>query len=273
MKLAASNIAWTADADSAAAARLRAAGVEALEAAPSRLFSDIPGTSNDRAKAVAAHWRVQGLPILSMQSLLYGCPDLRLFGSAADQRALVAHLEKVIGLAGAMGCRALVFGSPGNRQKGARSFAQAAQEAAPVFRDIGDICAAAGPTFCLEANAAAYGCDFMTCLQEAGDVVALVNHAHVRLVLDTGNMALSGDGPDDAVAVAPMIAHMHASAPQLAPLAGFDGFVRSVLAALPPSTGDLILTLEMRAAGEGLAALEAAAGNAALLSGLLEDAA
>lgn len=274
MKLAVSNIAWTAEADMAAPARLRAAGVEALEIAPSRLFANVVETSLDRARAVAAHWRLQGLPILSMQSLLYGHPDLQLFGAAADQKAFVSHLDKVIGLAGIIGCRALVFGSPGNRKKGALGFAQAARQAAPLLRDIGNLCAAAGTTFCLEANATAYGCDFMTSLQEAAEVVALVDHPRVRLVLDTGNMALAGDGPDDARVVAPMIAHLHASAPQLSPLAGFDGFVHSVLAALPTETcKDLILTLEMRASGTGTAALDAAAGNAALLSGLLEDAA
>lgn len=250
MKLAVSNIGWAADADATIADRLVAAGADAIEVAPGRIFNDLAQAHVADAAKVADLWAGCGLPVVSMQALLFGQPDLRLFGDLADRHALMAHLRHVMTLAGALGCGPLVFGSPRNRLKGERSFTQARDAAVGIFREIGDIAAKTNTVFCLEANARAYGCDFMTVLAEAIEVVAAVDHPAVRLVVDTGNMALEGEAPRAVAEAAPFVAHFHMSAPELAPIAAHAGFIGAVLGELRRGGYDGVATVEMRAGAQ-----------------------
>lgn len=246
MRLAVSNIGWTEAEDATILPRLRDAGVEAIEVAPGRIFADVPGATAAEAKAIGARYRDAGLPIVSMQALLFGRPELTLFGTAEEVQPLLDHLSHVIKLAGALGCGPLVFGSPRNRLKGERSFAAARDEAVPVLRRIGAMAEASGTVFCLEANAADYGCDFMTRLAEAGDVAAAAGHPGVGQVADTGNMIMMGEEPEAIRPVAPHVRHVHVSAPQLGPVADVVAFVERVMPVLRDVGYDSVVTVEMR---------------------------
>ena len=250
MRLAVSNIGWTDAEDATILPRLRDAGVDAIEVAPGRVFADALSATIADAEAIGARYADAGLPIVSMQALLFGRPELTLFGSADEVQPLVAHLGHIIKLAGALGCGPLVFGSPGNRKKGERSFDAARDEAVPVLRQIGAKAEAAGTVFCLEANATAYGCDFMTKLAEAGAVAAAVSHPGVGQVVDTGNMMMMEEAPDAIRAIAPHIRHVHVSAPQLGPVAAHAAFVGQVIPVLDDLGYNSVVTLEMRP-GEG----------------------
>ena len=246
MKLAVSNIAWTEADDAAALPRLRDAGVEALEVAPGRVFADALNATIADAEKIGGQFANAGLPIGSMQSLLFGRPELTLFGSGQDQQELLAHLTQIISLAGALGCGPLVFGSPKNRLRGDRSFLEAADEATPILKLIGDIAVQHGCTFCLEANASGYGCDFMTVLGEASAVAAKSEHPGVAQVVDTGNMMMAGETP---AAVEPVIAgvrHLHISAPNLGPVAEHKTFIEDVIARAISAGYDATITVEMR---------------------------
>lgn len=250
MRLAVSNIGWTEAEDATILPRLRDAGVDAIEVAPGRIFPDVPGATVAEAEAIGAQYREAGLPVVSMQALLFGRPELSLFGTAAEVQPLLDHLSHVVKLAGALGCGPLVFGSPRNRLKGERSFAAARDEALPVLRRIGAMAEASGTVFCLEANASDYGCDFMTRLAEAGDMAAAAGHPSVAQVADTGNMMMMGEEPDAIRAVAPHIRHAHVSAPQLGPVAAQAAFVERVIPVLRDVGYDSVVTVEMRP-GEG----------------------
>lgn len=257
MRLAVSNIGWTEAEDATIAPQLRGAGAEAIEVAPGRVF-DTPATATpEEARDVSAHWTAQGLPVVSMQALLFGQGDLRLLGDAADATAMTGYLEHIIGLAGALGCGPLVFGSPRNRLKGDMDFAAARDRAVPVLRRIGAIAAGQGTTFCLEANATGYGCDFMTRLGEAADVVRAVDHPAVALVADTGNMLMEGETAPALEAVMDLVAHVHVSAPQLGPVTDHAPFLREVFAVLRAAGYDRGVTLEMRS-GDTAALLQGA---------------
>lgn len=249
MRLAVSNIGWSEAEDASIPPRLRDAGVDAIEVAPGRVFADVPSATMVEAEAIGARHREAGLPIVSMQALLFGRPELTLFGTAAEVQPLLEHLSHVMKLAGALGCGPLVFGSPRNRLKGSRSFAEAREEAVPALRRIGAMASAAGTVFCLEANAVDYGCDFMTSLAEAGEVAAAAGHPGVGQVVDTGNMMMMGEEPDAIRAVAPHIRHVHVSAPQLGPVAAQVAFVRRVIPVLRDIGYDSVVTLEMRPGG------------------------
>lgn len=255
MKLAVSNIGWTAEEDATVAPLLRDAGAVAIEVAPGRVFETPAVATPEEARSFAANWADQGLPVASMQALLFGQVDLRMFGDAETQAAHEAYLAHIIALAGALGCGPLVYGSPRNRARGEMGFAQARDAAIPGLRRIGDIAEAHGCVFCLEANATGYGCDFMTTLAEAGEVARATDHVAVAQVVDTGNMLMEGEAPDAVDAVVDQTAHLHLSAPQLGPVHEQAAYVEEVITRLRGHGYDGSVTLEMRP-GSGDAPLE-----------------
>ncbi|MGV6847590.1 MAG: sugar phosphate isomerase/epimerase family protein [Marinibacterium sp.] len=247
MKLAVSNIGWSAAEDATIAPALIAAGADAIEVAPGRLFEAPAETTARTAEAAARHWTSLGLPIVSMQALLFGQGDLALLGSAQEQDRIVAYLDRIITLAGRLGCGPLVFGSPKNRVRGDLDFDAATRVALPALRRIGEAAEARGCVFCLEANATGYGCDFMTRVDEAAAVVRAVDHPGVRLILDTGNMAMENEDPAALVPHAGLIAHVHFSAPQLASVLPVRDRLSATLGHLRSAGYDRTITLEMRA--------------------------
>ena len=246
MRLAISNIAWRQPTDNAIAPCLIAAGAEALEVAPARIHSNPADVSAAQAASIRALWEGRNLPIVSMQALLFGAPELVLFGSDSAREAMVERLAATITLAGQLGCGPLVFGSPLNRLKGERAFDEALAESVPVFRRIGTYAAAAGCIFCIEANATGYGCDFMTKLVEAASLVENVSVSSVGLVVDTGNMEMAGDDIDDLKRVIPLVRHLHISRARLAPVDETAELARRVLRTLKGEGYDGIVTIEMR---------------------------
>ena len=246
MRLAVSNIGWSADQDATIAPVLRAAGAQAIEVAPSRLFADIAATTTAQARGIAAAQAGTGLPIISMQALLFGQADLLLFGRDPAAQDLQAYLNHVLQLAGSLGCGPLVFGSPRNRARGDLPFREAADRAIPIFRAIGAIAVETGTVFCLEANARGYGCDFMTTLADAAGVAARVNHPGVAIVADTGNMIMEAETPDAVIAVIDHVRHVHVSAPHLGPVTEHAEYIKQVLTHIIRSGYEGDVTLEMR---------------------------
>jgi D-psicose/D-tagatose/L-ribulose 3-epimerase len=246
VRLAVSNIGWTEQHDASVLPKLRDVGVEAIEIALGRVFADPLSASVDDAHIVSERFQAAGLPIVSMQSLLYGRPELVLFGTQAEAEGMLSHLRQIMTLAQALGCGSLVFGSPKNRLRGDRSFDQACADAIPILRQIGDIAAKTNTTFCLEANASGYGCDFMTVLAEANQVAMKAAHPAIGQVLDTGNMMMEGEAPEAILPSLPMVRHVHISAPQLGPVAPHEDYVGHVISLLREHGYEGVVTLEMR---------------------------
>ncbi len=246
MQLAFSNIAWNVDEDALVSDVLAKTGITAIEVAPARLHHAPLAATPREIQSLREHWAAAGLPIRSMQALLYGRHDLHLFGTDDQRRELTDYLRQIIGFASGLGAGPLVFGSPKNRLKGQLSFSEACALAVPVFREVGEIAAHAGTVFCIEANALDYGCDFMVNLEEAAEVVRQVDHSAVGLVVDTGNMAMAGDTESEIAKHAHLIRHLHLSRPHLAPLDEKDPFPGRVLAAVQSAGYSGIATVEMR---------------------------
>jgi sugar phosphate isomerase/epimerase len=219
VKLAASNIAWPRDQDEAVAALLRRLGFEAVELAPTAIWPAPTEVSPSAAAEVRALWASHGLRISSLQALLFGHPELLIFGDDAAREATRRYLEKIIQLGGALGAEALVFGSPKNRARMGRSPEEAEEIAVRFFRELGRVAADAGTCLCLEPNPEIYGCDFITRVGEGLALVRRVDSPGFRLHLDSGGMTLAGEqvGPPllEAMAAA---RHFHVSEPHLVPI-------------------------------------------------------
>lgn len=257
-QLAAAQIAWKPQDDEVVAGLLRGLGYEGIELAPTIAFTSPVATSSAERTAYRRRWEARGLRIVAMQALLFGRPELQLFGDAAARAGLDAHLRALIDLGADLGAHALVFGSPRNRVRGALAVPDAMASAAPFFRAVGDYAAARGTALCLEANPVEYGCDFATTTAEAAALVALVDSPGFRLHLDASGLALAGDAAPALRDHAGEAIHFHASEPHLVPV-GTSGTDHLQLAAALDAGGYRgWVSVEMRAPGgtEPLAVLE-----------------
>jgi sugar phosphate isomerase/epimerase len=103
--------------------------------------------------------------------------------------------------------------------------------------------------FCIEPNAAAYGCDFVRDTSEGIGLVAAVDDPGFRLHLDGGVMTMNGEAIEDALAAAlPHLTHLHISEPNLAPVGAGGTDHRRIAAALRTLGYQGWTSIEMRAA-------------------------
>jgi D-psicose/D-tagatose/L-ribulose 3-epimerase len=216
VKLAFSNLAWPAEADRTVLPELPELGFDSLEVAPTRLWSDPLAQDRNAVATVRAEVEAAGLRIVALQSLLFQRPELQLFGDADAREGLHDHLLGMARLAAQLGATRLVFGSPGNRRRGDLPLQQADEIAVQVFSRLGAAAAELGVCFCIEANPVDYKCDYLTDAVASTAFVRAVDSPGVRLHLDTACMAMAGDDAGERIrAGADVLAHVHASAPQL----------------------------------------------------------
>lgn len=219
-RLAVSNIAWPAEDEARVAAALAGLGVREVEIAPTKVFADPTRVTDAQAHEYQVFWADHGISICAFQSMLFGRPDLVLFGDQRTRTALRDHLARYLELAGRLGARNLVFGSPRNRQVPDTLPPEQAEDIATgFFRDIGALAADNGTCFCLEPNPVAYDCNYVTTATAGIHLVERVNHPGFRLHLDTAGMTLAGDDITESItAAAPVLNHFHISAPHLGEL-------------------------------------------------------
>jgi D-psicose/D-tagatose/L-ribulose 3-epimerase len=251
VRLTASNIAWKPAEDEAAAEALRQAGAGGVEIAPTAAWPRPLEATAQQVREYRKWWEDRGLRISSMQALLFGKPELRIFGDEAARKATFEHLAGMIRLGGALGAGALVFGSPKNRAVGSMPRAAAEDVAVAFFRGLGEIAVEHGTRLCIEPNPPEYGADFIT---TAAEGLALVHKAGSKgfcLHLDAGGMTMSKDPLSPEVFAEAV--HFHASEPNLAPVGsgGTGGTDHAAFAGALRAAGyHGWISIEMRAAGE-----------------------
>ena len=216
MPLAVSNIAWDPHDDGEIFPLLRMLGVEGVEVAPTKIWPDWIGVSAQSGSQFAALMASEGFRVPSLQAIVYGLPNLLLFGNKIQRKALVEHIKLVADLASAMGAEKLVFGAPKNRLKGSLGFADAFQQASEVFLEIAEVCHDRGACFCIEPNPREYGCDFITNSKDAIRLIQQVRHPGFGLHLDSAAMTLAGEDVEESIRLSgKAICHYHASEPML----------------------------------------------------------
>jgi sugar phosphate isomerase/epimerase len=175
------------------------------------------------AESYTARWRSAGCEIVAFQAILFGRPELNVFGAAGEVAALQQHLIAMGALAARCGARVLVLGAPGNRRRGERSMSDAVGVAARALRPAAEGLTAYGVTLCIEPNPARYGCDFVTTAAEAAVLADAVGHPNFGVHLDTAALALSGETTTAALTpIMPHVRHVHLSEVDLAPVGTTD---------------------------------------------------
>ena len=248
MELALSSIAWTNDEETAIAEKMRELGIKHVEIAPTKLWKDPTQTTPEEAKVYVDWWAQYGITVSAFQSMLFARPDLKIFENDSNRQETVEYMEKFLALAGVMGARKLVFGSPKNRQRGEMSIEQANQIADNFFGGLGDVALKNNVILCVEPNAKQYNCDFITNAKEGTNFVKSVGNSGIGLHLDTACMALAGDDLGESIRESKdILEHFHISSPMLDQVEVRDDVDHASAAkALKEINYNKIISIEMR---------------------------
>jgi D-psicose/D-tagatose/L-ribulose 3-epimerase len=216
MKISISNIAWKNEEETNIAQLLPTMGVHGVDIAYTKFWATPYDAPSEALQEYRAFWAKQGIQIIGMQSLIYGRPDLILFGDPSVRDQMAQYLSDVFRLAGQLGARLLVFGSPKNRLKGDLSETEAMNIAVEFFGKLAGAAQRENVILCIEPNPPAYGCDFIQTTASALKLVQQVDHPSFRLHLDAAIMTMNGEDIDKALESAiEVLAHFHVSEPHL----------------------------------------------------------
>lgn len=246
--LSISQIAWDASEEAEIADLMVDAGLRAVELAPPRLFADPGKPHPGEIRACRSFWESRGINPVAFQSLLYGRPDLKLFGTVEAREAMLEHLLRQIAAAGELGVRALVFGSPQNRAVPEGMQAHTAQQIAiDAFGRLGEAAVLHGVYFCIEPNPIQYGCNFIVNVKEGLELVQKVNSTGFGIHLDTAAMWFARDDFEKSTCDAlNVMRHFHVSAPYLSQIESNELPYETAISALKITGYTGFVSIEMR---------------------------
>jgi sugar phosphate isomerase/epimerase len=245
MKLAISNIAWEQHNNIAVLNALKNHGVSGIEVAPTKIWPDWSGASRQHADQYRCWLADEGFEIPAMQAILFAMPDIQILDVQCQQRFL-EHMERVADIAAGFNAKVLVLGAPKNRRRGQLSMSESREIAVEVLRKAGEICADRGCCIGLEHNPIEYGCDFVTNVADAREIVDSVDHKGVQLHLDAAGIHMCGGQISEVITGAGAFVHFHISEPMLEPIA--NGIVdhESAISTLKELDYDGWVSIEMK---------------------------
>lgn len=262
MKLAVSSIAWTNEEEEEVAVKLQQLGVKYVEVAPTKLWPDPTKATQNQIQEYMSFWQGYGIEIVAFQSMLFTNPNMKLFENSDNRQQTLEYLKEFTRLAGDMGAKILVFGSPKNRQRGDTRLEDADIIAGEFFKELGLHAQQHHTKFCIEPNPVDYACDYVTNTQQGIEIVREVNNPGFGLHLDIAGMTLAGDDITASISdAAELLSHFHISSPYLEQVEERDDIKhREAADALRSINYDKFVSIEMRpaVAGENVSRVEKA---------------
>ncbi|HYE74270.1 MAG TPA: sugar phosphate isomerase/epimerase family protein [Blastocatellia bacterium] len=247
MKISISNIAWDKAEDVEVAAILNKFNIAGVELAPTKILDSPISAEDDSIRNYRAFWYERNIEIVAFQALLFGKPDLCIFTSKESREKTFDYLCAIIRLAGKLGAKALVFGSPKNRMIGDLPKTEALDIATDFFSRLGEVAIQNNTHFCIEPNPEVYGCDFIRTAAEGLELVKLANHPGFRLHLDAGAMTINGEEYERVIEMClDWTAHFHISEPNLGLIGQHDTPHQRIAQALQDSNYQGWVSIEMR---------------------------
>lgn len=251
MKLAISNIAWHEDHEYYYQL-MRENGFSGLEIVPTKFcvnpYDNLAVASTIKQELFSKY----NLPIVSMQSLLFGTKGLMLFANQEARANLKDYLKKAIIYAENIACPVMVFGNPKNRTMENPSIDYAI--AVEFFKELGRFAEQHNTCLCIEPNSKEYGTNFINTLTEANQLVNDVQRLGFGMIIDTGTMLINHDNPQLALEVLANTKHIHISMPFLKPLnqdfIKHEAWIKQFLLLIKNSCYDKFISLEMANASQ-----------------------
>lgn len=214
MKLSISNIAWEPSEDKEVFELIKEYRFEGIELAPPKLFKDLSNVTDKEIEDYLEYMKPYNFKFPAMQSLLFGKPELKIFDDSRNDT--LVYLKKIIDLAQKLDVKVLVFGSPKNRFIGNMDKNEAYKIAIDFFKELGEYANSKDRCFCIEPNAKEYGCDFITNIDEAIQLIKDVDSKGFRLHIDSAVMAMNNENIRVNLEKAlPYTEHFHISEPFL----------------------------------------------------------
>ena len=212
MKLAASNLAWSPQQDSAVLRYMADHGFTGLEVAPTKIVQnrpyDYPEVAREYSERIKSEY---GLQICSMQSLWYGIPQ-RIAESAETQAMLLEYTKRAIRFADAIECRNIVFGCPRNRVIKNDGEKHIVEE---FLLKCAEESAKYGIVIAVEANPPIYQTNYLNNTYQVLDLIKRQNHPSLKLNLDCGTVIENGEKLNLIFEDTDLISHVHISEPEL----------------------------------------------------------
>ncbi|KAF6578927.1 sugar phosphate isomerase/epimerase [Paenibacillus sp. EKM212P] len=216
MKLSISNIAWNSNENEEIIVLLNKLGIRGIEIAPTKIWDRPLDSEPNELLQFKQYWEQRDIHLIAMQSLLFGQHGLALFSDVESRNKLKEYVMGIMGLAGKIGVKALVFGSPKNRLSNGLSKNEQLDIAIPFFTELAESAVTENVTLCIEPNPSQYGCDFITNSEEGLQLVREVNHPGFQLHLDAGTLTLNNENISSAIENSmPYLSHFHISEPYL----------------------------------------------------------
>jgi len=219
MKVAISNIAWEQHDDPVILDLLKTNGISGIEVAPTKIWRDWNGASHKSAAKYRKIMETNELELPAMQAILFGKPELQIFDTSTHA-VFLEHIKLVSDIANGFGSKVLVFGSPKNRKRGQIPNSDAMKIASEFFYKAGEICLDCACCIGLEHNPVEYGCDFVTNVMDAKELVDKVNHEGFKLHVDSAGVHMCGGDIAKVIKSVDGLAHYHISEPMLEPIYG-----------------------------------------------------
>ncbi|MDB4913863.1 MAG: hypothetical protein JWM95_1507 [Gemmatimonadetes bacterium] len=218
MKLAISSLAWDPSRDHEVRALMSARGVAGVEIAPLKYWPWLSDVSPRLLAGFREQWSDAGISVVALQGILFGMPELQLFGTPEQRSGFERHVIATARVAAELGARVIVLGAPGNRIRGSLSEDDAVGVAAPILRRIAAAADELGCVVGIEPNPPLYGGDFVRTSAEALRLVWAVDHPGFALHLDAGALQASGETDEAIIGAAQAARHFHISEIGLAPV-------------------------------------------------------
>lgn len=251
MQIAVSVIAWNPNEDKHALHMVHEAGIKNVEVIPSRMWSANDDGMFHKKESFLKLLQIEKLTPVAMQSLLYGRPDLSIFGTKDQLEETKSYFNKIIDAASSVGIKKLVFGSPKNKLRLQRTKDEADKEAFLFFEYVGKLSHEKGITFCIEPTPSVYGGDYLSTTREVVSLLEQMKIPSISLNLDIGAILTNNEDVEAIIKLSsPFIGHVHISMPELEPVTTDTELHNTVASALRNQGYEGFVSVEMKAVGE-----------------------
>ena len=194
---------------------IAATGYDGVEITPFTLATDPRDLTERDAKSIGRIARDAGLEVVGLHWLLVTPDGLHLTTPDDAVRSRTADFAKRLArLCAAMGGKIMVWGSPKQRNlEDGWSYHAAANRAAEVLREVGEVCSEVGVTIAMEPLGPAET-NFLNTAAETIRLIENTDHPAIRLHLDVKAMCAEDKSiPEIIRESADHLVHFHANDP------------------------------------------------------------